>query len=91
MKIILINLFIIQVIELVKGSTVYVNIFDVKTATELCKTRTELARALLRAVFAEEAVKKCTLTGQKSKVPGKDTKPGLIKKGVDAIFGLYKL
>lgn len=80
--------FSLQISELVKGSKIYVNNFEMKTAIEACNNQTELARALLKIVFKESALKKCSLTGQKAKGLGKTeiTKPGLNSIGVDAIL-----
>lgn len=75
--------------ELVKGSVFYVNVLDLKTATENWESQTNLARALKRAIFTRDAWDKCTLTGQKPKVQSKDmaTRPGLDKNAVDTIIG----
>lgn len=64
------------------------NRIDAETATNSCSTQNDLARALMKAVFTEEALTECSLTGAKPRVPGKnkDVKPGLNETGVNAIL-----
>ena len=74
---------------MVKNSKIYVNKFELKTAKSRCQNQTELARALMKSVFTDEALKKCSLTGQRAKGTPKTEigRPGLDEKCVNAILG----
>ncbi|KAL7295963.1 hypothetical protein TKK_0003486 [Trichogramma kaykai] len=69
-----------NVTELVKGTGIYVNTLDVSTAMEISTGQNELARGLMKAVFTEAALSKCSLMGTKGE------RPGLYKPGVDTIL-----
>ena len=79
-------------VELIKGSKIYANKFELKTAKLKTKNQNELARALMKIIFTDEALIKCSLTGQRAKGSNQnDARPGLCEKGVDAILGKNKL
>lgn len=67
------------------------NKFEVLKAKEKCKNPNELARALMRIVFTEDALKNCSMTGKKAKGIGKtdNVKPGLNENGVEAILSMH--
>ena len=80
-------MFILQVIELVKGSGIYVNKFEMTNVQNMSKKQTELARAMLKVVFKDEALMTCSRTGRKPKSGNKENvRPGLHKTGMDTIL-----
>ena len=79
------NSFFLQVEELIKGSRIYVNVFDLKTALTVAKSNSELARDLLPLVFTEDALSKCSLGGALAS-NGATRRPGLNKRGVNGII-----
>lgn len=74
---------IFQVRELIKDSGIYINKNSLTNAVNTNNKQTTLARALMQAVFTDEALKTCTLRGKSGK------RPGLDQDGVNAILGTY--
>lgn len=78
---------------MVKHSDVYINKFEVSKARDRCHNQTELARALMKVVFTETALKTCSMFGKKPKGFGKTdkVKPALNENGIEAILSMFKM